>query len=69
MGFLPGLLANKEMAQRSNPAHKDCAAFPSLLVVEFTSLSVKLAHNRRKIESTFVEIQLLRLRALRFGFL
>jgi len=26
-----------------------------LLVVEFTSLSVKLAHNRRKIESTFVD--------------
>jgi hypothetical protein len=26
-----------------------------LLVVEFTSLSVKLAHNRREIESTFVD--------------
>lgn len=53
----------------SQIAHKDCAAFPSLLVVEFTSLSVKLAYNRRKIESTFVEIQQVNTPLVRFGII
>jgi hypothetical protein len=40
-----------------------------LLVVEFTSLSVKLAHNRRKIESTFVEIHQVNTPLVRFGII
>jgi hypothetical protein len=40
-----------------------------LLVVEFTSLSTKLAHNRRKVESTFVEIQQVNTPLVRFGII
>jgi hypothetical protein len=40
-----------------------------LLVVEFTSLSVKLADNRRKIESAFVEIQQVNTPLARFGII
>lgn len=36
-------------------------------VVEFTSLSVKLAHNRWKVESTFVEIHQVNTPLVRFG--
>jgi hypothetical protein len=38
-----------------------------LLVVEFASLAVELAHNRRKFESTFVEIDEVNTPLMRFG--
>ena len=38
-----------------------------MLVVEFTSLFVKLAHNRGKLEGTFVEIHQVNTPLVRFG--